>query len=710
MSEVLIFKSTPKVHPRENINNLIEFARKKLSPTQPDIIFDQDYWPSKNLQPNTSHGNFIYFARIEFRATTEKHKSNTPKRNPAPVSSLMSLAEPLKSTVKALILQEDIPKRTSSLTTSLDAYKIIENELRKQSAIICLSLVTPHTLNCCCNYAIENYSHDRAYSIGKKLESIYKRLTELNLILAPTIWKSIIAPPKSNDSIRVGPDFNKARADKLPSPEALHALAEIFNSPDITPAETVATSCSVLLLCAPGRISEVFQLSIHAIDSTWIDPDTGELGTGLRWLPKKGGKPTIKTIIPSMRDIAIRAVNYLLYLSSPARKIALWYEENPKSVYLPKEIEHLRSKTLLTTHEAKSIVYGGDCSKSTGSELIRIRTWLRNRNISPRRKPDEAKRYYCFKTIEREILEMLPDGFPIMNSDSKMKYSEALCIARPFEINNTKIVTPIQCAFTPVTYEKFSKFLKSQNRSRSIFQQRGYVDKNGKYLELKSHMFRHYLNTLIRGSGSLSEEDIARWSGRKSINQNAPYNHQSDRDVISKLPNALGHSKPKEEIFESISDRVFIRRSEFSSLDIVTAHTTEFGYCSHDYSQEPCQNFGDCTNCPDQFCIKGDLKAEENLTTLVDELTYLQNKAKDAITAETLGATEWFTHHTVTLSRAAELLSLMKNPEIPNGSVIKLEIPRLPSKIELATKKLKSNSTSATESSPTTRKKKSCRI
>lgn len=59
------------------------------------------------------------------------------------------------------------------------------------------------------------------------------------------------------------------------------------------------------------------------------------------------------------------------------------------------------------------------------------------------------------------------------------------------------------------------------------------MDKDRNYLYLTSHMLRHYLNTLVRHSGMLTEDEIAVWSGRIRVSQNRVYNHESDRDVIA---------------------------------------------------------------------------------------------------------------------------------------------------------------------------------
>ncbi len=116
---------------------------------------------------------------------------------------------------------------------------------------------------------------------------------------------------------------------------------------------------------------------------------------------------------------------------------------------------------------------------------------------------------------------------------------------------------------------------------------------------------RDYLNTVAQ-MGGLSQLDVAKWSGRAKITHNRCYDHQSDRDILALAREALGNPEKSAGHVASLPPSSLITRDQFAELKILTAHTTDLGYCAHDFSMLPCQLHRDCSNCDEHFCIKGD--------------------------------------------------------------------------------------------------------
>ncbi len=515
--------------------------------------------------------------------------------------------------------------------------------------------------------------------MGKSLEYVYKKMVELELVAVPSSWSSII-PARAQSYNRIGKEFDLERQRKLPSPLALEAMAEIFNSDSDDALEIFSSSICALMLCSPDRSIEMLYAPRDILTPDWVDKKTGEVGTGLRWYPAKGARPTVKTVIPSMRDIAVRAVEKLRQLSEPAQKLAEWYEKHHR-IYLPPHLEYLRLNPRINQREINAILFSGNIRKLETNESARIMNWLDSNNV-PRISTKRGSSV-SFKDLERAVLKQLPAGFPIMDSETGMRYSEALCLARKGEFHALSI--PSQCCFDKVSYGVLQRALKTSSPTKqSVFERRGYMDKDRKYLYLSTHMLRHYLNTLVRHSGLLTEDEIAVWSGRMSVRQNTAYNHESDRDVITKLRDAVGDPSRSVGPFSNIDNRIFIRRDEFANIKIITAHTTELGYCIHDYAQSPCQVHQDCINCNEVVCIKGDVRAETNLRKMHLELTRLQADAKAAFSAEVLNAAEWFAYQTKTLERVNQLLAILDDPEVPSGAVIQLSGVTPPSRLAMA--------------------------
>jgi hypothetical protein len=109
--------------------------------------------------------------------------------------------------------------------------------------------------------------------------------------------------------------------------------------------------------------------------------------------------------------------------------------------------------------------------------------------------------------------------------------------------------------------------------TKSIFEKFGYKDANGMPLRITTHQFRHYLNTVAQ-MGGLSQLDIAKWSGRANVAQNAVYDHQSDRDVLAMVRAAIGDESKMFGPLAHTPKNTLITRDQFATLKVLTAHTT----------------------------------------------------------------------------------------------------------------------------------------
>ncbi|MFZ6048078.1 hypothetical protein ACFW0H_18375 [Pseudomonas sp. CR3202] len=677
MSNILRFIPKTALSAKENLKDFIEHTKTNQIPLLKSNKFENNQWCVSGLLGRNKGSKYIYFAKVDFKVSKRRPKDGTP--GSIPVRKV--LQEPFLSFSKSLIIYMHGTKKSVAIKRRLLALRYLERALLETNASACPTSVSPEILSKACNFVLKDSSQQSAYDISKQLSLVYQHMLDLGLVTAPSEWHPPISTSESSYT-RLGKEFDEARAKKLPSPHALLGLAKIFNSDSNNPTDIMVSSITAIMLCAPDRSTEALYAPMNLITDDWVDPDTGEIGIGMRWFPAKGGKPMVKTVIPSMRDIAKRAVSRLLHLSGPARQLANWYENNPNKIYLPPNLEHLRKQELINYQEAHSILFSHIEKPLTRIQLNRVGNWMRVNKISRSRINPKQKAVVKFADLESAVLKKLPVGFPIMDPTTGMKYSEALCIVREQEfLENTE---PSACSFTEIKYSSLQKGLKSTDTNKSIFERHNLTDDDGKFSFLSTHQLRHYLNTIARQSGLLSEDEIAAWSGRKRIQQNATYNHQSDRDVISIVRAAVGDPTKGVGPISNIDNRVFIRREDFAELKIITAHTTENGYCIHDFAQSPCPAVTDCMNCSDQVCIKGDLRAEKNLRQYKTELDRLSGDARKAFEEEVLGAAEWFQHHQKTLDRVNQLIAILDDPNTPEGAVIQLNGVTSPCRIRMA--------------------------
>ncbi|POR56202.1 hypothetical protein B0G62_101599 [Paraburkholderia eburnea] len=233
------------------------------------------------------------------------------------------------------------------------------------------------------------------------------------------------------------------------------------------------------------------------------------------------------------------------------------------------------------------------------------------------------------------------------------------------------------CMFSCVDYGVLTNHYGAREGRLSIFERFKYTEDDGSPIELQSHNLRHYLNMLAQ-TGGLSSAEIAIFSGRKDVKQNRAYDHMSSDEVQAPISQALkgGFTKELEPVFGSGRD--LFTRSEFKGLGLSAAHTTQYGWCAHDFASEPCQMYRDCINCEEQECIKGEAQKEANLRMLKSETEYLLAQAREALSEEEYGADTWVKHQLVTLERVNALLSILEDPAVPAGARIRLDVTNAP--------------------------------
>jgi hypothetical protein len=480
-------------------------------------------------------------------------------------------------------------------------------------------------------------------------------------VTVPVQWRNCI--PRPVDTQRIGEEFDRRRQSKLPSPAALHALAKTFTLAS-EPIDVLVSSVAAIMCSAPDRINEVLHLEVDC-EVTEKIPSSGELAYGLRWRPSKGAEPTVKWLVASMAPVVRQALANLRRLTAEARAVAGWYEAHPGQLYLPPHLEHLRRRTHLTGDEINAILF------AEGAPPDSIWSWCRFQKVAV--VVSRRQRTVGFKDLQRAVLAMLPRGFPVVNRERGLKYGDALCVMLRNAANPTKAT--YRCVVEPVQQSTIADGLGARSRFgfKSIFDRLGFLEDDGTPIRIRTHQFRHYLNTLAQ-RGGLSQLDIAKWSGRADVRQNGAYDHESARDVLACLPDGV---QDEMQMFQPVprnEEGMPVLRAHFSLAPGVAVHTTPFGYCVHDFTMLPCQLHRDCLNCDEQVCVKGDAFREMNIRRQREETRALLAEAMAAKADDVAGADRWVEHQKLTLARLDELCALFDNPSVPKGAVVRARV------------------------------------
>lgn len=371
-------------------------------------------------------------------------------------------------------------------------------------------------------------------AVGPRLGKIARFLDDKLLCTHSTgLWRYQKRLPSTGG--RVGEAFEARRRKLMPDPAALDALTRAFNLAT-DPRDVLITSVAAILCSAPERFNEVLALPANCeVESVGED---GKTYLGLRWSGSKGYPGHVKLILPGMADVVREALRRLRAITEPARTLARWYAANPTRLYLPPPYEHLRTREFIDFEDM------ADLLGTPGAKRDSARRWVLKTGIPISKVVRVAGHIPAsvvrFSDFERHAIGQLPPQFPIADAKTGLKYADALLVV-PAGFFRRGLGSAFM--LEPLKYHHVSNGL-GQNAvagSTTVFQRVG-LDPD-RQLSIKSHQFRHWLNTLAQGA-NLSQVDIAKWSGRRDIRQNTAYDHVSSHEIVTHIRSVVGdHAK-----------------------------------------------------------------------------------------------------------------------------------------------------------------------
>lgn len=653
MSELVTFVPKAELDAQANLEGFIEFCRFRLTVFGKDLDFDKNRWDVSEAIEHKAKYHAIHMVFSNLETSTEK------KFEP--------LQEPFLSFAKGYMRTQHAYRPTDNVSGRLVALRVLEAALREVGTADPVR-VDAHILNRAAQMIKERLAPSTAYRTGGQLELVSEFLRVNRLTTIRASWHNPI--PRPIEGVRVGKEFDDRRTAKLPSQAALEALPKVYRLAT-EPGDILVSSVCAVLCSAPDRINELLVLP----ENCEVRQPNGENGEhfGLRWWPAKGADPMVKWVVASMSEVVQDAIGRIRRLTNEARRVAQWYEQNPTKIYLPQELEHLRAKERLTLLEVADVLY------SEPVELATTRAWCK-KNIAVAR-PGQESDSVQFEDLEAAVLKWLPRGFPVMVEENGLRYSEALFVIFRNAVEVRK--PPFRCIIEPVGQGLIWNRLGARADQKSIFDRAGFTEDDGSSIHVTTHQFRHYLNTLAQ-AGGLSQLDIAKWSGRKDVQQNEAYDHESNESLLARVREAVGDDTRMFGPLAAATRKNLIPRDEFARLKVPTAHTTEFGYCIHDYVMAPCQMHRDCMNCGEQVCIKGEVKKEARIRLAFEEATRLLQMAEKAEEEGDFGASGWVEHHRAQMERLSSLMEILENPLVQRGAVIRLSPATVPSRLEHA--------------------------
>lgn len=511
-------------------------------------------------------------------------------------------------------------------------------------------------------FAKAHYVPFAAYQCGRELQRLACFVSEKHLIPSDlSTWKNPIKKP-SDITIQTGAKAKAIQEKKLPSQDALDALAEIFANDPTDPKDIFTSSTFAMTMCAPVRISEILELP-HDCEVEEVD-SKGVVQYGWRFYSAKGFEGDIKWIPEVMVPIAKGAVRRICELTAESRRLAAWVEGNQNKPYRHEECPNVADGEPLTVFQACAFLGFARYSRTICS------TGLRSLGLEP------ADGVHTLNSLWEYVMARQPEGFPWLSAQKKIKYSNALFCMRRNLLGSQRGTSPV-ILWAPnsnIFNNDLSPRESLESNHQSIFHRYGYKASDGNPLKLTSHQARHLLTTLAN-RGGLSQEQIAKWAGRADQKQNRVYNHMSEWEMVAKaeaLDTSLTLFGPTGEV----SQYVPVSPQEINLMERGAVHVSLWGVCSHDFIMSPCEKFRDCLNCEEHVCVKGlGNDNAERLSRIKIRLAQVEmdyEEAQEAIKSGYAGADKWYEYHKKTVERLRQLVEILESPQVSDGAQIKL--------------------------------------
>lgn len=671
MADVIPFVCKREVEAEKNVRDFIRFCKDDLEIYGKELLWDEMRWDVSVWHRRRGHRSKkteMVFTRI---GSTR--------------AFAIYMEKPFSDFAKAYMRHEMTFRFEKNFSNHLTALKILEKSLIECSrdGLARVHLTNESVASFGANIIMQHFkSKVSQYDYGCRFAKLIKKLVEYGFTATSFEWTSPIPRPAVPDVS--DKDFDKYQIAKLPSPEVLAAIGTIFDQAT-EDRDVITSSCIALLCSAPSRICE--PLTMQKNCKIWLKNADGTRDLSLQLNPAKKGIKNPKLILKVMEPIALEAIDKISKLTDEGRAIAKWYEKNPDKIYLPIELEYLRAKEMLDGNEL-AMLFGWDRNNSHNNARFHGLTVYKGfveRNGRPRKDGVPSVKMavanlYSFAEVERKVLSLIPPDFPWLDESNGVKYSNGLFVVRRGTFNTSQGIMP--CMMMGVTVGSVFGHFAAGKKSVSIFSRYGFDQS----YRVTTHQLRHWLNTLAE-RGGLSDLERDMWSGRRTSGgmkygetrptsrQSLAYLHNDTEDLLE----AVGLTAEAMDLTPSFSNTLKnlpISLEEFGAMsNKPTVHVTEYGVCFHDFAMQPCPVHGDCLNCQEHACVKGDVQKEKNIKALQKIVIEQMEMAKNMIANEYLKAEPWYQSHELTLKRLEGLIKILDDENIPANSVIMLANP-----------------------------------
>ncbi|WP_420390530.1 hypothetical protein [Marinobacter sp.] len=687
-TNIVDFKPKSHLDAQLQLTAFVQWAKQALPKGIPNRVHASIRWEDGSWH---QHG-------VEGCSFTALGSTRTAKKEMQP---------PFTDFAKAVLVYQRIYRQKKLVKSWLSVLKALEVALVELTGARDATRVSAAVCDRACEHLDRHLTKgNNAYDYSKSLEALITLMRHKKLLRTPFRWSSPL-------KVKPRGTLKQQKADreqKLPSPDAIKTLGEMFTNDLILPLDIVVTSACALLLSAPNRVGELSDLELDCL--VFKKNTNGNRRMFLRWFAEKKNQVKLVPVVkPEMEPVVERAITLLKPITDEARAYAAWLEDHPDEFPPHDGLPPKGLDEPLTFAEACAALRIAIPESNTPRSEFKVQVLKlldKRKALSPAARAllaeirdgwdtSKGKRIYVkgksgiqgFEFDDRCVITLrklnvllrekyLPKDFPYttpyVEGKVRVKYRDALFTVRTGALSEDSGNIVAKRGFGVEIAANANRMAVQLGGSQknpkhiSIFTRHGYHG-----LKVNTHAFRHELNTRMHQAG-LSQFLIDAFSGRTTMG--SVYNHETIEEKKQRV--AAYHPKTKDSNAEQ--RLATVKTNQPLSLSQVRAlrngerdrilHFTHVGFCEHDFAAEPCPKMGACLDCGRLCCVKGDDVRLANLKEERDDLQYRLDKALERRSRGDFGAEDSAKTLGEKLFKCEALIQTLENPDLEIGALV----------------------------------------
>ncbi|WP_279491401.1 integrase [Aeromonas veronii] len=659
-----------------NLAQLVHFYKKNTPfATLEGWEWDAFSWDAKGIC-KTQARKSVNNISVNFSRDNNLGKKVKSSRDAMKAFHNLDLSDIAKCHISALQIEKS--KDVGTLNFYIVAYRYLDNAMLKRN-------ITASTLTTYDFKVAEAEAHDKLesstfYRIGQRLESIAKFINQKRLSIQKIGFKKSSKRGDTHTASDTRIDFESTtkRHEKLPTHESLIAVATLSNS-NLEGDDALFQAMVEIMFTTGLRFDEVICLDVDCLQVREIEEQnvfTGEMEIlsihEIRYRAKKGAGYQTKPISLSMLPILKKGLTSALEILAPVRD-TIKCVANGKYDFFP-----------IITEDCELFVTD-IWERLNWSSRPNLTSYLKKRNINltNKRNPNTGKIAVAFhpSDLKGKAFSLAQESIDqLWKQISELTVADSLdkliFVTQHQQHHSEKRAEPWE--FTMITYTQISDYIagRPEYGIKNVFERKN-LCYQGEQIRLTSHQFRHFLDTMLELSDSVTPIEVARYFGRKYTLDNVAYDHTNpakrvmdNADILFAASNITPEQAKEASVIFTLVDRDEVLET---IEDIGTTLITAIGLCKHDYSDSPCGKYYACVRgCSEYYRIKGNQEEIIHLQKLQAEQETRIQHVKAAVDAEYHGSNNWLRSHEELLNGCRIALAIEQDNSISDGELVQV--------------------------------------